>query len=219
MKISTEGLNLIKRFEGCRLTAYKATPFEKYYTIGYGHYGADVKKNMKITQAQADSLLKQDLATAEKAVNNLAYDLNINQYSALVSFTFNCGAANLKKITNNNSRTLAQISARIPNYNTAGGVVLKGLVNRRAAEKALFDKPVANQPAAQPVAAPAITYFPRYTGTSGSIVTALKSLGISSTLAYRKTIAKVNNIPNFTGTATQNTQLLKLLKAGKLIKP
>ena len=47
MKISSNGLNLLKRFEGCRLTAYKCFSHEKYYTIGYGHYGADVKEGQR----------------------------------------------------------------------------------------------------------------------------------------------------------------------------
>lgn len=212
MNISEVGLKLIKQFEGCHLTAYKdpiGIP-----TIGYGHT-KNVKLGMKISQAQADAYLKQDLATAEKAVNNLPYDLNINQYSALVSFTFNCGTGNLKKLTDNNKRTLAQISARIPNYNRADGKVLPGLTRRRAAEKALFDKPVAKVAAAAPVKA----YYPKYTGTSASIVVALSSLGVTSTLAYRKQIAKANSITNYTGTAAQNTKLLNLLKNGKLIKP
>ena len=211
MQISATGLNLIKQFEGCHLTAYKdpvGIP-----TIGYGHTKG-VKLGMKITQAQADAYLKQDLATAEKAVNNLPYNLNINQYSALVSFTFNCGTGNLKKLTDNNKRTLAQISARIPNYNRASGKILAGLTRRRAAEKALFDTPCA---AAAVVSTK--TYYPKYTGSSASIVTALSSLGITSTLAFRKTIAKANNIANYSGTAAQNTQMINLLKAGKLIKP
>ena len=44
MKISDNGIALIKKYEGCRLHAYKPVPTEKYYTIGYGHYGADVKE-------------------------------------------------------------------------------------------------------------------------------------------------------------------------------
>ena len=44
MNVSENGLNIIRKYEGCRLTAYKAVSTEKYYTIGYGHYGADVKK-------------------------------------------------------------------------------------------------------------------------------------------------------------------------------
>ena len=55
-KTSDNGVALIKTFEGCRLTAYKPVSTEKYYTIGYGHYGPDVKEGMTITQAQAEKL-------------------------------------------------------------------------------------------------------------------------------------------------------------------
>ena len=136
MKTSNNGLNLIKRFEGCHLTAYKdpvGIP-----TIGYGHIKG-VKMGMKITQAQADAYLKEDVVSAEKAVSKYSYPYTQDQFDALVSFTYNCGAGNLAKLTNNGTRTLAQISARIPAYNKAGGKELRGLVNRRAAEKALCD--------------------------------------------------------------------------------
>lgn len=66
---------------------------------------------------------------------------------------------------------------------------------------------------------PKVNYYPRYSGTSGSIVTALKSLGITSTFAHRTKIAKANNINLYVGTAAQNTKMLNLLKQGKLIKP
>ena len=217
MNISKEGLDLIKQFEGCRLEAYK-DPIG-IWTIGYGHTKG-VKQGQKITLAQAEAYLLQDLASAEKAVNALKYNLNINQYSALVSFTYNCGAGNLNKLTDNNKRTLAQISARIPNFNRAAGVILSGLTRRRAAEKALFDKPVAQAtaPAPKPVEA-AKEYYPKYAGKSASIVTALNSLGIISAMAFRKKIAAANSITNYTGTAAQNTKMLKLLREGKLIKP
>ena len=98
MKTSQNGINLIKQFEGCRLTAYKPVATEKYYTIGYGHYGADVSPNMKITQAQADAYLVADLKRFEDSVNVTRLILNQNQFDALVSFTYNCGAGNLKKL-------------------------------------------------------------------------------------------------------------------------
>lgn len=62
-------------------------------------------------------------------------------------------------------------------------------------------------------------YFKKYTGTSGSIADALKSLGYSSSYAYRKQIAAANNIKLYVGSAKQNTQMLSLLKKGTLIKP
>lgn len=141
LSISNNGLSLIKRFEGCRLTAYQDSI--GIWTIGYGHTSG-VAKGQTITQIQADRYLKADCANAEKAVNKYQskYHWNQNQFDSLVSFTFNCGSGNLKKLLNNGQRTIAQLSAKIPAYNKAGGKVLRGLVNRRAAEKELFDRPV-----------------------------------------------------------------------------
>jgi GH24 family phage-related lysozyme (muramidase) len=209
MKISETGLNLIKQFEGCRLTAYKDS--SGIPTIGYGHTKG-VKLGQKITQAQADEYLRQDVASAEKAVSKYKYNYNINQFSALVSFTYNCGPGNLKLITSNGTRTLDQISARLPNYNKAGGHVLAGLIRRRAAEKKLFDTPcsainIENK-----------KYYPAYQGKSSSLVTALDSVGANSSYANRKIIAKVNGIEDYRGTAGQNIFMFNLLKDGKLLK-
>lgn len=160
LSISNNGLALIKKFEGCRLTAYKAVSSEKYWTIGWGHYGSDVKQGQTITQEQADAFLKADCASAEKAVNSYSkYNWNQNQFDALVSFTFNCGSGNLKTLLNNGQRTIAEISAKITAYNKAGGKVLQGLVNRRIAEKELFDKPISSiiTPPLSPVSTPATT--------------------------------------------------------------
>ncbi len=139
LTISNNGINLIKRFEGCRLTAYQDSA--GVWTIGYGHtYG--VTNGQIITQTLAEAYLKADCAAAEKAVNsyNAKYNWNQNQFDALVSFTFNCGTGNLKTLTANGTRTIAEISAKITAYSKAGGKVLQGLVKRRAAEKELFDK-------------------------------------------------------------------------------
>ena len=88
-RTSQTGVDLIKEFEGCRLTAYKATSSEQYYTIGYGHYGADVYPGMTITQQQAENLLKSDLIRFENNVNDFLskYDITIkqNQFDALVT--------------------------------------------------------------------------------------------------------------------------------------
>lgn len=141
MKISNYGINLIKILEGCRLNAYKDAG--GVWTIGYGHTKG-VKRGQRITQAQANEMLLKDLAISEKAVNAYGsiYHFNQNQFDALVSFTFNLGSGNLKNITDDGKRSLAQISARIPQYCIAKGKKLDGLVKRRKEEKALFDKPV-----------------------------------------------------------------------------
>ena len=136
MKTSQNGINLIKQFEGCRLSAYKPVSTEEYYTIGYGHYGADVKAGMKITQAQADAFLVADLAKFERAVNKVGLSINQNQYDALVSFAYNCGAGNLRKLVT--GRTILQIADALLAYNKGGGKVLTGLTRRRQAERALF---------------------------------------------------------------------------------
>lgn len=141
MQISENGLKLIEQFEGLRLTAYKATRRDKYYTIGYGHYGADVKQGMTITEAQAEAYLRQDVEDAEVEVEVYhEYGFNQNQYDALVSFAYNVGS--IDQLTNHGKRSIEEISAKIPEYVYSGGVKLEGLVRRRAAEKALFDTPV-----------------------------------------------------------------------------
>ena len=144
MKINEEGFNLIKSYEGCRLVAYKALPTEKYYTIGWGHYGADVKEGQVISQAQADDLFLKDLERFERYVTTYStvnvLELNENQFSALVSFTYNCGAGNLKKLLE--GRNLNQIAEAMLNFNHAGGKVHSGLTKRRQKERELFLKPV-----------------------------------------------------------------------------
>lgn len=139
MKINEAGLKLIKTYEGCRLTAYKAVPTEEHFTIGWGHYGADVSKNEKWTQEQADNQLKKDLVKYENYVTKyVKIKLNENQFSALVSFCYNCGVGNLKKLVE--GRNAKQIAAAIPQYNKSGGKVLTGLIRRRNAEVKLFNK-------------------------------------------------------------------------------
>ena len=137
MKTSQRGINLIKQFEGVRLTAYKCPA--GVYTIGYGHTRG-VKRGMKITEEEASAFLAADLRNSEKAVERYdsVYHWNQNEFDALVSFTFNCGAANLRSLLRNGRRNRSQIAAALPLYRKAGGKVLKGLERRRAAEKALF---------------------------------------------------------------------------------
>ena len=141
-RIGQAGLALIKQYEGCRLAAYRCAA--GVWTIGYGHT-AGIHSGMTITQAQADAYLRQDIAKFEGYVNNPAYvpiteQLNQNQFDALVSFAFNLGAGNLRKLCK--GRTAAQIARAMPSYNKAAGKVLAGLTRRRKAEQALFNKAV-----------------------------------------------------------------------------
>lgn len=134
MKTSSKGIALIKSFEGCRLQAYRDSV--GVLTIGYGHTG-DVKAGQVISQGFAEELLKADLTKFERNVAKYTpFVMNQNQFDALVSFAFNCGAGNLKKLVS--GRTPAQVAEKIIEYNKAGGRVLAGLTRRRQAERALF---------------------------------------------------------------------------------
>lgn len=143
-RIGQAGLALIKQFEGCRLIAYQCSA--GVWTIGYGHT-AGVYKGMKITQAQADAFLKQDIAKFEKYINNPSYvqftdKLNQKQFDALVSFAFNLGQGNVKKLCV--GRNINQIPSAMQQYCKAAGKTLPGLQRRRKAEAALYNKKVEN---------------------------------------------------------------------------
>lgn len=136
--IGKEALEMIKRFEGCRLQAYKCPA--GVWTIGYGHT-AGVKQGQVITQAQAEEFLIADCQKFADYVDNLTYvpitkNLNDNQRDALISFAYNCGAGSLRTLCK--GRTAAQIAEAILLYNKAGGKVLAGLTKRRKAERELF---------------------------------------------------------------------------------
>lgn len=155
MKISKNGVTLIKSFEGVRLTAYKCVPTEKYYTIGYGHYG--VSAGMTITMEEAENLLISDLAKFEAKVNKYysIYHFNQNQFDALVSFCYNVG--NIDGLTGKGCRSIQEISDNMLKYNKSGGKVLAGLTRRRKAEQQLFNSPVLNDSTIQLVPTPPVS--------------------------------------------------------------
>lgn len=137
MNTSQRGIDLIKKYEGCRLQAYKPIPTEQFWTIGYGHYGPDVKPGQMITQAEAEILLGIDLKKYEQAVESMTpFAMTQAQFDALVSFAYNCGAGNLKKLVS--GRTAPQVADAILKYTKAGGKVLLGLARRRQEEHDLF---------------------------------------------------------------------------------
>lgn len=136
MKISKKGLEFVKKFEGLRLTSYKAVPTEKEYTIGYGHYGVD--SGVTITKAKAEEYLIKDLVKAENQVNKYGciYSFNQNEFDALVSFAFNIGS--IKGLAQNGTRTKSDIGSEILLYHHSGGKNIKGLADRRIEERKLF---------------------------------------------------------------------------------
>lgn len=140
MNISQRGIDLIKSFEGFRAQSYKCLVTEKYFTIGYGHYGPDVKLGQVITQREAEALLMQDLERFVAAVNryDYHYDFTQNEFDALVSFTYNLGEGCLCQVTDNKRRNKDQIAEKMLLYYNSGGKKIEGLVRRRKAEHDLF---------------------------------------------------------------------------------
>lgn len=176
MKISADGIALIKRFESCELEAYPdpASPLGRAcavkrlrmrdyrqlanwksldgapWTIGWGYTGPAVKPGMVLSQDGADQLLAQCLERFEREVASLVkVPVTQGQFDALVSFAFNCGSdidsdddaeglgdsTLLKRL---NTRDMAGAASEFLKWNKARGVVLMGLVRRRAAERELF---------------------------------------------------------------------------------
>ena len=139
MNISQEGLALIKKFEGCRLKAYRCSA--NVLTIGYGHTGG-VKEDDTITQSEADELLEKDIAKFEEYVNdNVIVELKQHQFDALVAWTFNLGPGNLRESTmlkKLNDADYASVPFEMRRWNKAGGKTLDGLIRRRNAEALLF---------------------------------------------------------------------------------
>lgn len=143
-QVSQKGINLIKQFEGCRLSTYYCSA--GVLTIGYGTTNADkgiigttITPGMKISQATADKWLKLSLNKKyAPKVNKYdkKYHWTQNEFDALISFAYNIGS--IDQLTANGSRSKKQIAAKIPEYCHAGGKRLQGLVNRRNKEKALF---------------------------------------------------------------------------------
>lgn len=190
MKISQRGIDLIKQFEGCRLTAYKDPA--GVWTIGYGHTES-VKQGMKITQEQAEELLKKDLAVYEAKVEKYSkYNWNQNQFDALVSFAYNIGS--IDQLTSNGRRSIKTISDKILEYKKAGGKTLEGLVRRRKAEKELFDKAVegdsAQKGAEASISTPAKEKAEEKPQTSSYKVGQTYTISVKSALNVRKGAGK-----------------------------
>lgn len=136
MNIGNKGLDLIKSFEGCRLSAYTCPA--GVWTIGYGHTQG-VYPGMTISQAQADKFLFEDVKYYADAVDryNSRFNFTQEEFDALTSFTYNCGVGSLNAVMSccNSKKEIAE---ECKLYNKGGGVVLAGLVRRREEEYNLF---------------------------------------------------------------------------------
>jgi len=136
---TVSGIDLIKRFEGLRLKAYKCTA--KRWTIGYGRaYG--VKSGQVITQADADRMLSVDYAKTKSAVlSAVKADISDQQIEVLVSFAYNVGITRFKESTMLkmiNAGDLRGARDQFRFWIHVDGQPIDGLINRRAEEAALF---------------------------------------------------------------------------------
>lgn len=138
MIVNDAGRKIITDAEGLRLRAYKCPAGR--WTIGYGHTG-DVNEGDLISRHQAEVILEYDLQKFESGVSALAPKSNSNEFSALVSFAFNVGLDALRGSTllkHHVKGLKLNAASEFGKWVHAGGVVLPGLVQRRAAERALY---------------------------------------------------------------------------------
>lgn len=142
--ISDNGLHFTAAFEGFRGTAYKATKNEKYLTIGYGHYGADVKEGQKITEGQGLLLLHKDMAKAVAAVDAVAHaSLNQSQFDAVCDLVYNAGPGVIAPTTGTGQALrngdVATLRNKLSQFHYQNGKSLLGLRRRATGRVALFD--------------------------------------------------------------------------------
>lgn len=145
MKINDLGLELIKSFEGTRLAPYKDAVGIPTIGVGATFYQDGRKVTMTdppLTEGQVNDLLKFHLQNFELSVSKMVkVQLNSNQFSALVSFAFNCGSANLSSSTllkKLNASNFTGAADEFLKWTKAKGKELAGLVRRRKAERELF---------------------------------------------------------------------------------
>jgi len=152
MNINKATVDLVKEFEGCKLTAYKDVA--GVWTIGYGTtaragLGIIPVEGMMITQDEADRLLLDGLNKfADQIRPMLPADINDNMFGACLSLAYNIGVSGFVRSTmlaKLRDGDYARAADAFLLWNRAGGKVVKGLVRRREAERKLFLTPVFEQ--------------------------------------------------------------------------
>ena len=193
MHMSQGGLdNLLKKFEGCKLKAYRCPA--NVCTIGYGHTSAagapQVADGMIITQADADAILNRDIVKYEIAVMDLVkVKLTQNQFDVLVDFAYNAGVGNLKSSTmlkKVNAGDLDAVPAELMKWTKGGGKVLPGLVRRRQAAGAWWsaDQHVEEQEQrTDPDPVPVRTMADSKQGNAALLTAGIGSVGVAKEVA------------------------------------
>ena len=139
MKISEDGLELIKKFEGCETTAYQDSV--GVWTIGFGHTkGGEEGQTCSIEDAE--SMLADEMDEYEGYINNMVkVDLQQHEFDALVAWVYNLGPTNLGESTMLkvlNGGQFDRVPDEMNRWTRAGGEILEGLVRRRQAESLMF---------------------------------------------------------------------------------
>lgn len=142
--ISTNGLKFTAAWEQLKTKAYRATSNEKYLTIGYGHYGADVKPGDTITEEGAINLLNNDMADAVKLADTIAsYKFNQAQFDAICDLIFNVGPKAVAAGTGTGQAIRAgdvdTLRIKLPQFKNQAGKPYLGIYRRAIGRLALFD--------------------------------------------------------------------------------
>lgn len=149
--INQAGIDLVKKWEGFRAEAYRDAV--GVLTIGYGTtamagVGIDPKPGMRITEAQAEEYLRKAVDKFAAQIRPaITAPINENEFAAFVSLAYNIGPGAFRKssaLRHFNAGDKAKAADAILLFNKAGGKVLRGLVNRRQEERALFLTPVSH---------------------------------------------------------------------------
>ena len=139
MKISEDGLELIKKFEGCETTAYQDSV--GVWTIGFGHTKG-VEEGQPCSIEDAESMLANEMDEYEGYINNMVkVDLQQHEFDALVAWVYNLGPTNLGESTMLkvlNGGQFDRVPEEMNRWTRAGGKILEGLVRRRQAESLMF---------------------------------------------------------------------------------
>jgi lysozyme len=193
MNMSQAGIDaLLKKFEGCKLKAYKCPA--GILTIGYGHTSAagapEVTDGMTITQKQADDILRQDLVKYETAVQGLVtQNLTQHQFDVLVDFCYNAGVGALQKSTllkKVNAARFDAVPAELAKWTKGKGKVLPGLVKRCQARSLwwISGEPVDEQEQrTDPDPVPVRTMAESKQGNAAVITAGLGGLGAAKEIA------------------------------------
>lgn len=233
MKLSNNGANFIASHEGgFKLAWYKLN--DGVMTVGAGHTISlsEAKKKgisvgTKITKTQAIKWFEEDCAGFVNGTNRLlqqfGFKVNQNQFDALVSYAYNRG---LGSATYDNglyqllhhSKSVSAISNNFLVYWGTNTTYKKGLLNRRTAEKKLFDTPVTTKTSSSATSKSSSTTNYKYTKNRNtvSLIDFMASNGLNSSFTNRTSLAKKYGISNYKGTSGQNTTLLSKLKAVKV---